>query len=382
MEDFYFQTVPKITSGFGQINIVAEACKKLDINKPLVVTDSGIKSTGYDEKINAILLRENITPIFYYGVLSDPPERNIFEAVDLFKNNSSDGVLGFGGGSSMDVAKATSYFSINDVDINGCYGVNKLLANRAPLIQIPTTAGTGSEVTPIAIFTLENEQKMGIVDPILFADCAILDAEFTLGLPDSITAYSGIDAMVHAIEAFTTKLKKNSISDTLSIKALHLIGNNIRKVIRNPKDKEARVNMLLGSMLAGMAFSNAPCAAVHALAYPIGAQFHVPHGLSNSLVLPHVLRFNIPKAEKMYCQIADSCLPELIGKSFNVQDFILGIENLIRDISIPKRLSEVGISHNDIPKLAEDALKQQRLLVNNPREVKLEDAISIYEAAL
>ena len=124
------------------------------------------------------------------------------------KNHKADGVIGFGGGSSMDVAKAVSYFSINNINIEECYGVNNLKNNRCPLIQIPTTAGTGSEVTPIAIFTLENEQKMGIVDPLLYADCAILDAELTIGLPKNITAYSGIDAMVHAIEAYTTKIKK------------------------------------------------------------------------------------------------------------------------------------------------------------------------------
>ena len=174
---------------------------------------------------------KNILFSVYNKVLADPPENNIFEAVDQYKKHKADGVIGFGGGSSMDVAKAVSYFSINNVNIKECYGVNNLKNDRCPLIQIPTTAGTGSEVTPIAIFTLENEQKMGIVDPLLYADCAILDAELTIGLPKNITAYSGIDAMVHAIEAYTTKIKKNPISDALARKALALLGGNIKEAV-------------------------------------------------------------------------------------------------------------------------------------------------------
>ena len=201
-------------------------------------------------------------------VKPDPPEKNIFDAVSIVKKNKCDAVIGLGGGSSMDVAKAVSYFSINNKAIQDCYGVGKLTLDRMPLIQIPTTAGTGSEVTNIAIFTLESKQKMGIVDPLLYADHVILDANLTLNLPNTITAYSGIDAMVHAIEAYTTKLKKNPISDSLAKEALYLLGKNIKIVHKEPKNIKARENMLLGSTLAGMAFTNAPCAGIHALAYP------------------------------------------------------------------------------------------------------------------
>ena len=376
-----FQTVPLVESGLGKISILSEICNQLNIKKPLIITDQGLYKLGFVEEIEKSLTTENILPSVYNKVLADPPESNIFEAVDLYKNHKADGVIGFGGGSSMDVAKAVSYFCINNVNIKECYGVNNLKNNRCPLIQIPTTAGTGSEVTPIAIFTLENEQKMGIVDPLLYADCAILDAELTLGLPKNITAYSGIDAMVHAIEAYTTKYKKNPISDALAKKALALLGGNIKEAVNNPENKKARENMLLGSMLAGVAFANAPCAAVHALAYPIGAKFHIPHGLSNSLVLPEVLKFNSKNASNLYCEIASDCLPDLEGKKNNINSFIAGIEQLIFDLKIPRKLKDVGINREDIQMLATDALKQQRLLINNPREVNLEDAISIYEAS-
>ena len=377
-----FRTVPWIEVGLGKIKLLPSVCDKLNIKNPIIITDKGLSKLGYIENIETILNDKNIDVCVYNDVLADPPENNIFEAVKLFQNNNSDGVIGFGGGSSMDVAKAVAYFSMNNIPIESCYGLNKLENNRYPLIQIPTTAGTGSELTPICIFTLPSEQKMGIVDPLLYADCALLDADLTLELPKKITAYSGIDAMVHAIEAFTTKLKKNPISDSLAKKALSLLGENLRIVIENPSNRIAREKMLLGSMLAGMAFANAPCAGVHALAYPIGAKFHVPHGLSNSLVLPQVLKFNSAKVEKMYCEIAVDCLPELKGKNIKIDDFLHGIERLIADLNIPKNLKDVGISHNDIPNLAEDAMKQQRLLVNNPRELNLNDAISIYQSAL
>ena len=187
--------------------------------------------------------------------------------------------------------------------------------------------------------------------------------------------------MVHAIEAYTTKIKKNPLSDALAKKALSLLGSNIKEAVNNPENKKARECMLLGSMLAGMAFANAPCAAVHALAYPIGAKFHVPHGLSNSLVLPEVLKFNSKSVANLYCEIASDCLPDLEGKKNNIDNFILGIEQLIIDLKIPRKLKDVGINQKDIKMLSEDALKQQRLLINNPREVDLKDVISIYEAS-
>tara|TARA_E500000178_G_scaffold237866_1_gene234361 strand:+ start:1462 stop:2607 length:1146 start_codon:yes stop_codon:yes gene_type:complete len=376
-----FRTVPLVESGLGKISILSDVCNQLNIKKPLIITDQGLFKLGFVEEIEKSLSIKNISPCVYNRVKADPPESNIFEAVNLFQNHKADGVVGLGGGSSMDVAKAVSYFSINNINIKECYGVNNLKNDRCPLIQIPTTAGTGSEVTPIAIFTLENEQKMGIVDPLLYADCAILDAELTIGLPKNITAYSGIDAMVHAIEAYTTKIKKNPISDALAKKALNLLGNNIKEAVNNPENKKARESMLLGSMLAGMAFANAPCAAVHALAYPIGAKFHVPHGLSNSLVLPEVLKFNSKEVSNLYCEIASECLPDLKGNKNNIDNFIAGIEQLIIDLNIPRKLKDVGINQKDIQMLATDALKQQRLLINNPREVNLEDVVSIYEAS-
>ena len=382
MNAFNFNSVPNIISGSGKIDELVKVCINNQIFKPIVITDFGIKKQGYVEIIEKILARHNIQISIFEGVKADPPEKNIFDAVNILKKNSCDAVIGLGGGSSMDVAKAVSYFAINKKNIKDCYGVGKLTYKRMPLIQIPTTAGTGSEVTNIAIFTLESEQKMGIVDTLLYADYVILDANLTLNLPSTITAYSGIDAMVHAIEAYTTKLKKNPISDSLAREALHLLGKNIKIVHKEPKNIKAREKMLLGSTLAGMAFTNAPCAGVHALAYPVGALFKVPHGLSNSLVLPEVIKFNSNSAKTLYLEIAELCIPELKNKKIDINDFVNGINELIKDLEIPKTLKEVGVNHNDIPKLAEDAMKQERLLINNPVEINYKNAINIYEAIL
>ncbi len=226
----------------------------------------------------------------FSDVVADPPASIVEEACAKARALDIDGVIGFGGGSSMDVAKLVALMVGSGEKLDDIYGVNMVKGKRLPLIQIPTTAGTGSEVTPISIITVGATEKKGVVAPALLPDIALLDAELTLGLPASITAATGVDAMVHAIEAYTsTSANNNPVSRVLACEALRLLGDNIRRVVTNPGDIEARSNMLLGSTLAGQAFANSPVAAVHALAYPLGGIYHIPHGLSNALVLPHVM---------------------------------------------------------------------------------------------
>jgi Alcohol dehydrogenase, class IV len=227
----------------------------------------------------------------------------VLDAVDYAKQQNIDGVIGVGGGSSMDVAKLVAALSGNDTPIAEIYGVNQITDPRLPLIQIPTTAGTGSEVTPISIITTGETTKAGIVSDTLLPDVAVLDAKLTVGLPSSVTAATGVDAMVHAIEAYTSRLRKNPYSDMLAARALELLSKNIVPAVLDGHNVSAREGMLLGAMLAGQAFANAPVAAVHALAYPLGGHFHVPHGLSNSLVLPEVLRFNASSASPYYAEL-------------------------------------------------------------------------------
>ena len=216
----------------------------------------------------------------------------------------------------------------------------------------------------------------------LYADLALLDAELTLGLPPKTTAATGIDAMVHAIEAYTSKHKKNPVSDALAKAALGLLAPNLVTACRNGRDRAAREAMLLGAMLAGQAFANAPVAAVHALAYPIGGIFHVPHGHSNALVLPHVLRFNLPAATPLYAELAEVIVPGVSGSpEQKAQAFIDHLEKVADQVGIETRLRQMGVAETDLARMAADAMKQTRLLVNNPREVSEADALAIYRAA-
>jgi len=250
------------------------------------------------------------------------------------------------------------------------------------LVQIPTTAGTGSEVTPISIVTTGNTTKAGVLSARLYADLTILDTEMTMGLPPRITAATGIDAMVHAIEAYTSRIKKNPLSDMLAREALRLLSGNLLAACRNGNDRPAREAMLLGATLAGQAFANAPVAAVHALAYPIGGLFHVAHGLSNALVLPHVLHFNLPAAAPLYAELADIVLPAP-GRSIEAgaQALVDWAAGLATSTGIESRLRDVGIGTKDLSTLATEAMLQTRLLGNNPRPLQLEDAMRIYQAA-
>jgi alcohol dehydrogenase class IV len=296
-------------------------------------------------------------------------------------------IVGLGGGSSLDVAKVVALLAgKTEQTLGELYGVDKCRGMRLPLVQIPTTAGTGSEVTPISILTTGENAKMGIVSPLLYPDVALLDAELTMSVPAHVTAATGIDAMVHAVEACTSRTLKNGISDMFAKQALALLAANIRRVCANGDDAKARQDMLLGSTYAGMAFANAPVAAVHALAYPIGSHFKVPHGLSNAIMLPHVLRFNAedPETARIYAELCDICFPDSTRWPSDVHGahaLADGFATLSSDLGIATTLQEVGIVDQDLDLLAVEALKQERLLPNNPVPVRLEDAIYLYRQA-
>lgn len=351
--------------------------------RALFVTDAGFLRTGLVQAPVASVKAAGLACEIYAEVIADPPEKTILDALDVARVAASDIIIGIGGGSSMDVAKLIAVLANSEQALSAIYGIGNVVGQRLPLVQIPTTAGTGSEVTNIAIVTTGATTKMGIVAPQLYADLALLDAELTLGLPPAVTAATGIDAMVHAIEAYTTRHKKNPLSDMLAKQALALLSANLLHACEHGGDLAARQAMLLGAMLAGQAFSNAPVAAVHALAYPIGGNFHVPHGLSNSLVLPHVLRFNMPVATPLYAELAEVVVPQASGSTeARAEALVVAMEQLAAAAGIERRLQQVGITEQDLDKLADDAMLQTRLLGNNLRHVSRDDARAIYAAAL
>ena len=388
MTPFVFNTVPAIHFADGSSAEIHHRTNGRLGERILVVTDDGLLKLGLLDGALANL-GEHATVEIFSDVEADPSRATVVKAVDAAKRIDATGILGFGGGSSLDVAKVAALLAGSGEDLDEAWGVGNAKGPRLPLVLVPTTAGTGSEVTAVAIITVEDDMKLGVVSPVILPDAAILDPELTLGLPGPITAATGIDAMVHAIEAYASKSANNNpVSRTLAVEALRLLGRNIESAVREPENREARGAMLLGSMLAGQAFANSPVAAVHALAYPIGGIFHVPHGLSNALVLAHVLRFNAAErangSAALYAALAPHAFPELgeLGEQARCEAFIERLEGLSRDLGVPTTLREVGVKETDLDRMARDAMKQTRLLVNNPREMHEADARAIYEAAL
>lgn len=383
MSAYSFQTVPQITVASGASARLGEILsERFGTGRAVVVTDKFLLTSGVLAPALASLTEAGWDVMVFDDVVADPPDHVVLNAVAKVRAFGAELVVGFGGGSSMDVAKLVAILTNSTQSLDSMYGIDKVSGGRLPLVQIPTTAGTGSEVTAISIVTTGETTKSGIVARQLYADLAILDATLTTGLPAAVTAATGIDAMVHAIEAFTSKHKKNPLSDLAAMQALQLLSANLLPVIRNGADLRARENMLLGSMLAGQAFANAPVAAVHALAYPLGGHFHIPHGLSNALVLSHVLQFNLEAAAGNYAALASVLLPALQGSDeAKAAAFIAHLNELIGQTGLSLRLRDHRVTEDMLERLAADAMQQQRLLMNNPREMTQAHALAIYRAA-
>ena len=380
---FDFHSTRSILVERGGSNNLAKRIAERGGRSALIVTDPGVLSAGLLDKVMPQFKEIGLPVQIFSDVQADPPVSVIDAAVKAAQASKSDYIIGFGGGSSMDVAKLVALLAPGKEKLVDVYGVGMAKGPRLSLILVPTTAGTGSEVTTISIVTVSESEKKGVVSPQLLPDVALLDAELTLGLPAHVTAATGIDAMVHAIEAFTTNRLKNPVSDCLAKEALHLLAGNLHQAVKAGGDIDAREKMLLGACLAGMAFANAPVAGVHALAYPIGARFHVPHGLSNSLMLGPVMRFNLEAAHCMYAELGQIIKPGLKGSAMEQATQLANyLGGLAGELGLPKRLVDVGIAEEDVDQLAADAMLQTRLLQNSPREITLNDAALLYREAL
>jgi len=386
MQPFSFATTAQIICEAGAAHRLAALCAERGAKAVLIVTDPGIAKLGLLAEVLPGFLLEGVTAQVFDQVLADPPEAIVLRAVEQARALKAELVIGFGGGSSMDVAKLVALLAHPDCtqQLADLYGVGNAKGRRLPLIQVPTTAGTGSEVTPVAVVTTGATTKLGVVSPLLLPDLALLDADLTLGLPPAVTAATGIDAMVHAIEAYTSALQKNPLSDLLAREALRLLAANLDQAVHNGGNRQARQAMLLGACLAGQAFANAPVAAVHALAYPLGGHFHIPHGLSNALLLPHVLGFNASVAAPLYAELA----PLVLGATLRPGSAMAQTEQLIGALAdfsersgLPTRLRDAGVAQEMLGQLAAEAMLQQRLLVNNPREMTEAHALAIYQSA-
>ena len=386
MQGFNFSTTKTIINQSGGSQRLPELCQSFGAQRILVISDPGLVATGLLEPVVQQLASAKLTVARFTQVEADPSANTVLQAAAEALEFGAELVIGFGGGSPMDVAKLTAVLSHpqQQASLDSMYGIEQIKGPRLPLIQVPTTAGTGSEVTPIAIVTTGSTTKAGVVSAQLQPDLALLDAELTLGLPPATTAATGIDAMVHAIEAYTSVHRKNLLSDMMAKQALSLLAQHIRTAVHEGGNLAARQAMLLGACLAGQAFANAPVAAVHALAYPLGGHFHIPHGLSNSLVLPAVMAFNAPVAQGLYAELAPVIMNAdasamTASDEHRCQQLIDWFNTLITDLGLPNRLRDCNVSQDALPMLAADAMQQQRLLINNPRPVTEQDALKIYQ---
>ena len=386
LPDFGFEAPRRLVVEWGGARRIAEIlASHLPVTRVLVVTDAVLHGTGLLDPAKAALQAAGIAVTVFDGVVADPSEDILHDCVAQGRAGGVEAVIGFGGGSSLDIAKLAAVLLHSPQELSALYGIGKVQGGRLPLMQVPTTAGTGSEVTNITILTTGAATKMGVVARQLYADLVLLDAELTLGLPPGQTAATGIDAMVHAIEAYTSRHLKNPMSDLYAREALRLLAPNLVTACRDGSNRPAREAMLLGACLAGMAFANSPVAAVHALAYPLGGRYHLPHGLTNALMLGPVLRHNLRAAAPLYAELGDLLSDDAAARAapedMRAADFIRRMEALMDASGAPRRLRDAGVTRESLPQLAADAMLQTRLLGNNPVPVTEADALRLYEAA-
>jgi len=381
---FSFRSPHLILAGIGSIERLPEEAKALEAKKALLVTDKGVVESGVAEKVRDLLKNAGITTDTFDNVISDPDIACAEACVAMAKKGKYDLTLGVGGGSPMDIASVASVMCTNPGRVHDYLGVNLVKKPGISTILIPTTAGTGAEATPNAILTdVEDKLKKAVVSPYIFPTVAIVDPLLTVSMPPTVTSSSGIDALTHAIETYTSN-NANILSELFSKEAIIRTGRSLRTAVANGNNMEARYDMSIASLYAGIAITNAGVTAVHALAYPLGGTFNVAHGIANGLLLPYVMEFNVLGDIPKFAQIAQFLgekvdhLPLLEQAYHGAQ----AVKAIYGDLKIPQSLTELKIPKEAIPEMAKAAINVTRLMANNPREMTVEDIERIYEKAL
>ncbi|MDD5474940.1 MAG: iron-containing alcohol dehydrogenase [Syntrophales bacterium] len=382
-EIFTFTGAKKIVFGRGAIEGLAGAIGELRGSKPFVVMDANLAATGLADQVREHLVREGLKTVFFNEINGEPLLETADKGAKAARKAKADIVVGIGGGSAMDAAKAMAVIAGNNGRAVDYLGLNRIPGPGLPKIMIPTTAGTGSEVTFTSVFIRKNlKKKEGMNSPFLYPEMAILDPLLTLSLPPEFTATTGIDALCHAIESFTS-VQASPMSELISLEAIRLIAGNIRTSVHNGSDIDAREGMLLGSLYAGLGLANAGVTAVHSLSYPLGGRYGISHGLANTVLLPAVMRFNLPGALEKLAAIAEA-MGEMVD-DLSPRDAALcavdAVEDLIFDCGVDSGMEMLGIEEDDFQELAAMAMTVARPLANNPRNISLEDAVEIYHEA-
>ena len=380
---FSFTGARKIVFGNGSFQQLPEHIRELQAKRPMIVLDKQLAATGMKEQVVELLKKSGMECQIFDKVDPEPKISLADEGAKLALKAKCDIIVGIGGGSAMDVAKAIAVLATNKGKAVDYLGLNKVPGPGLPKIMIPTTAGTGSEVTFTSVFVRPDlKKKEGMNSPFLYPDLALLDPLLTVSLPPGPTASTGIDALCHAIESYTS-INASPLSELLSLEAIALIAENLRTAVHDGSNIAAREKMLLGSLYAGLGLANAGVTAVHSLSYPLGGKYGIPHGLANTVLLPYVMSYNISGAQEKFVDIAEAMGEMVEGLPLREAAYLAveAVNALVEDCGIQTNLEDLGISEDDFEEMAKIAMTVARPLANNPRQVTLEDAVAIYEDA-
>ncbi|MCK9229516.1 MAG: iron-containing alcohol dehydrogenase [Syntrophales bacterium] len=380
---FTFCGAKKIVFGRDSLEGLAGAVGELRGSCPFIVMDARLAEAGLADRVREILGRDGLKAVVYSEIDGEPLLETADRGAQRAKKAKADIVVGIGGGSALDSAKAIAVVAGNNGKAVDYLGLNRVPGPGFPKIMVPTTAGTGSEVTFTSVFIRKDlKKKEGMNSPFLYPDMALLDPLLTLSVPPDVTATTGIDALCHAIESLTS-IQASPMSEMFSLEAIGLIAANIRTCVHNGSDIDAREAMLLGSLYAGLGLANAGVTAVHSLSYPLGGRYGVPHGLANTVLLPAVMRFNLPGALEKFAAVAEA-MGEAVDE-LTLRDSALcavaAVEDLICDCGVDSSLETLGVGEDDFQGLAEEAMTVARPLANNPRNLSVQDAMEIYHDA-
>jgi alcohol dehydrogenase class IV len=369
-----------LITGVGAVDQLGIEARKLNGSKVLVITDQGVSECGMCVDVERPLREAGLEVDFYDKAVPEPPMSTIEEIVRIVENGGYDLIVGFGGGSPIDVAKAAAVLPHTGDTVYDYVGMDQVKKKGLPIIAIPTTSGTGSECTAIAIFANEKlNVKQGLVSPFLMPNVALIDPALTLTCPPNVTAASGMDALIHNIEAYIS-VNATMHTDSLAYEGIKLISQSIRTAVYDGTNMWARDNMAMGSMMGGIAFGNAGVGAVHALSYPIGGMFHVPHGVANTMVLPWAMDYNKLACLRWMRQVGEAMGENMEGLSDREAADVTvdALRLLADDLNVPQYLSDVDIPESAIPDLVEGAMTQARLWNNNPRKFTRDDMEQVY----
>ena len=383
INNFSFTGAKKILFGQGVLEQLGACVGELTCSNPMVVLDRELANNGLRDRVADLFSQGGMNCVIFDKVEGEPPLELADEGAALALESKNDIVVGIGGGSAMDVAKAIAVIAANRGKAQDFLGLNNVPAPGLPKIMVPTTAGTGSEVTFTSVFIRKDlKKKEGMNSPFLYPELALLDPQLTVSVPPAVTATTGGDALCHAIESYTS-INSSPMSELVSLEAIGLIAANLRTAVHNGANITARENMLLGSLYAGLGLANAGVTAVHSLSYPLGGRYGVPHGLANTILMPAVMRFNLPGAIEKFAMIAEVMgeVTDDLSEREAAYLAVEAVEELIADCGIYTTLETLGIKREDFRDLAEVAMTVARPLENNPTKISVDDAIEIYGEA-